>query len=65
MVAGVRDDAVAAGLSSADDFDAGIRGLERTTEDDGVFTYTFFKATGTAIDGGLSGTDRRQGPAHS
>lgn len=62
MVAGVRDDAVAAGLSSADDFDAGIRALERTTEDDGVFTYTFFKAVGTVPDGAPTATARPHGP---
>jgi hypothetical protein len=43
MVEGVRDDAVAAGLISADLFDAGVRDLRRTTEADGVFCYTFFK----------------------
>jgi hypothetical protein len=29
-------------------FDEGIRALERTTEPDGVFCYTFFKATAIA-----------------
>ena len=48
MVAGVRDDAVAGGLTTPDAFDAGIRDLHRTTEPDGVFTYTFFKAVGRA-----------------
>jgi len=43
MVEGVRDDALAAGLISADHFDAGVRDLRRTTEADGVFCYTFFK----------------------
>lgn len=47
MIAGVREPAVAAGLIDADRFDAGIRDLERTTEPDGVFGYTFFKATAT------------------
>jgi hypothetical protein len=27
-------------------FDAGIRALYRTAEDDGVFCYTFFKGVG-------------------
>jgi SAM-dependent methyltransferase len=48
MVEGVRDDAIAAGLATAEAFDAGIRDLHRTTEADGVFTYTFFKAVGRA-----------------
>ena len=46
MVEGVRDDAVAAGLISADRFDAGVLDLRRTTEADGVFCYTFFKGVG-------------------
>ncbi|MDT0263116.1 methyltransferase domain-containing protein [Jatrophihabitans lederbergiae] len=47
MIAGVREPAIAAGLIDADRFDTGIRDLERTTEPDGVFCYTFFKATAT------------------
>ena len=47
MVAGVREPAVKAALIGADRFDAGLRDLERTTEADGVFCYTFFKATAT------------------
>jgi SAM-dependent methyltransferase len=46
MVAGVRIDAIAAGLTDAGTFDAGIRGLLRTAESDGTFGYTFFKAVG-------------------
>ena len=46
MVTGVRDEAVRAGLTDTDAFDAGIRALLRTTEPDGVFCYTFFKAMG-------------------
>lgn len=46
MVEGVRDEAVAAGLISAERFDAGVQGLRRATEADGVFCYTFFKAVG-------------------
>ena len=45
MIEGVRDAAIAAQLISAEVFDAGIQGLHRTTEADGVFCYTFFKAT--------------------
>lgn len=44
MIEGVRGAAVDAGLLDAATFDAGIRGLYRTTEPDGVFCYTFFKA---------------------
>jgi SAM-dependent methyltransferase len=46
MVAGVRDEAIRVGLAQAAAFDAGIRALLRTTEPDGVFCYTFFKAVG-------------------
>ena len=47
MVAGVRDEAVAAGLTTPADFDAGLRALHRTAEADGMFCYGFFKAVGT------------------
>lgn len=47
MVAGVRGRALEAGLTTEARFDAGIRGLLRTTEDDGAFIYTFFKSTAT------------------
>lgn len=46
MIAGVREAAIGAGLTEAVRFDAGIRDLHRTTEPDGVFCYTFFKAVG-------------------
>lgn len=46
MIEGVRPAAIAAGLISADRFDAGIAALNRTTEADGVFCYTFFKGAG-------------------
>lgn len=45
MVEGVRDAAIDAGLMSAVAFDEGIAALNRTTEDDGVFCYTFFRGT--------------------
>jgi SAM-dependent methyltransferase len=48
MIEGIREPAVAGGLTTADHFDAGIRDLLRTAEPDGVFCYTFFKATGGA-----------------
>ncbi len=46
MIEGVRESAVIAGLSTRDAFDAGTRAQHRTAEPDGVFCYTFFKATG-------------------
>ncbi len=45
MIEGVRDAAIGAGISAPDRFDEGIRDLYRTAEPDGVFCYTFFKAT--------------------
>ncbi len=48
MIEGVRDSAIATDLSTLDAFDAGTRALHRTAEPDGVFCYTFFKATGQA-----------------
>ncbi len=47
MIEGVRKSAIDAGLVDPAAFDAGIRGLYRTTEADGVFCYTFFKGVGT------------------
>lgn len=46
MIEGVRESALAAGLMEPEDFDAGIRALHRTAEEDGVFCYTFFKGVG-------------------
>ena len=46
MVEGVRASAIASGITDAARFDAGVRDLYRTAEADGVFCYTFFKATG-------------------
>jgi ubiquinone/menaquinone biosynthesis C-methylase UbiE len=46
MVSGIREAALAQGMISAIDFDAGIQGLQRTTAPDGMFSYTFFKARG-------------------
>ena len=46
MIEGVRDEAVSMGLLGAEEWEKGIRGLLRTMETDGVFCYTFFKATG-------------------
>jgi SAM-dependent methyltransferase len=47
MIAGVRDAAIAHGLSDAASFDRGIRDLERTATPGGVFSYCFFKAVAT------------------
>jgi protein-L-isoaspartate O-methyltransferase len=44
MIAGVRESAIDTGLIDEKTFDEGIKGLHRTTESDGVFCYTFFKA---------------------
>lgn len=44
MIEGVREPAIQAGLIDEKTFDDGIKGLYRTTEADGVFCYTFFKA---------------------
>ena len=46
MLDGVRASALAAGLTTPDDFDVGIRALHRTAKPNGVFCYTFFKAVG-------------------
>jgi SAM-dependent methyltransferase len=43
MIEGVREPAVAAGLTDTASFEAGICDLHRTTDADGVFCYTFFK----------------------
>lgn len=44
MIEGVREPAIKAGMIEPENFDAGIRDLYRTAEEDGVFCYTFFKA---------------------
>ena len=46
MIEGVREPAIAAGLTHPDAFDLGVRDLHRTAEADGVFCYTFFKGVG-------------------
>jgi SAM-dependent methyltransferase len=47
MIEGIREPAIASGLIEPERFDRGVRDLHRTTEPDGVFCYTFFKAVGT------------------
>ncbi|RQP25799.1 class I SAM-dependent methyltransferase [Piscinibacter terrae] len=44
MVEGVRDDAMTAGFITPERFDQGICDLHRTTQGDGTFCYSFFKA---------------------
>jgi ubiquinone/menaquinone biosynthesis C-methylase UbiE len=46
MIEGVRESAIKAGIVEPDIFDKGIEDLYRTTEADGTFCYTFFKAVG-------------------
>jgi SAM-dependent methyltransferase len=46
MVEGVRNSALEQGMITIEDWERGIRDLYRTAEPDGVFCYTFFKATG-------------------
>ena len=44
MIEGIRGTAIKAGIVDQVIFDKGIQDLYRTTEADGVFCYTFFKA---------------------
>ncbi len=46
MIEGIRNDALREGIVDKAVFDRGVKDLYRTTEADGVFCYTFFKATG-------------------
>ena len=46
MIEGVREPAIKSGMIGQADFDSGIKDLYRTTQADGVFCYTFFKAVG-------------------
>lgn len=48
MIEGVADRAVSSGLMDREAFDSGVRALRRTAVDDGVFCYTFFKASARA-----------------
>lgn len=45
MIEGIRKSAIESGITSEADFDKGIADLYRTAEEDGVFCYTFFKAS--------------------
>lgn len=44
MIAGVREPAIAAGITDDVRFDAGLAALRRTAAPDGVFSYTFLAA---------------------
>jgi len=44
MIEGVRESTIQSGIITELDFDRGVADLYRTTEADGVFCYTFFKA---------------------
>jgi hypothetical protein len=46
MTEGIFESAIKAGIIEQHVFEQGIRDLYRTTETDGVFCYTFFKAIG-------------------
>lgn len=46
MVEGIRSSAIDAEIVDQAIFDKGIEDLYRTTQPDGVFCYTFFKAVG-------------------
>jgi trans-aconitate methyltransferase len=48
MIEGVRQSAIEEGIVDPITFDNGINALYRTTEPDGTFCYTFFKAMGRA-----------------
>ncbi|WP_037973694.1 methyltransferase domain-containing protein [Streptomyces sp. NRRL WC-3742] len=48
MVESVRADALAAGLTTPEEFDRGLAELRRTAEPGGTFLYTFFKAVAVA-----------------
>lgn len=64
MVESVRDDALAAGLTTPTDWNRGIADLHRTADDGGTFHYTFFKALAMKPPGGAAArsfrTDRRR-----
>ncbi len=47
MVEGVRSQAITRGMIDSASWDRGIRDLYRTTQSDGTFCYTFFKAVAT------------------
>ena len=44
MIEGIRNNAVATGLMTNQEFQQGVQDLLRTATSEGVFSYTFFKA---------------------
>lgn len=44
--AGVKHQAIKAGMMTEENWDKGIADLYRTTKNDGAFCYTFFKGVG-------------------
>lgn len=48
MIEGVRESSIKEGIIDPETFDRGIADLYRTTDADGTFCYTFFKAIGRA-----------------
>ena len=54
MIEGIRTPALESGSTSASDFDREWAELYRTTGPDGVFCYTFFKATAAKVSSVLS-----------
>jgi hypothetical protein len=59
MIEGIRKPALESRLMSEADFNQGITDLYRTAEDDGVFCYTFFKATAVNDAGPVFGQGLR------
>ncbi|MDO8841791.1 class I SAM-dependent methyltransferase [Methanocalculus sp.] len=49
MIEGAKEEALAKGMITETNWERGIIDLNRTTESDGTFSYTFFKATGLNI----------------
>ncbi|MGP3927957.1 methyltransferase domain-containing protein [Streptomyces sp. 8N616] len=58
MIESVQDDALAAGLTTAADWQRGIADLRRTADDGGTFHYTFFKARAVNRNGLRAGGGR-------
>ena len=69
MIEGVRDKALHEGIIDKTTFDKGIKDLYRTTKEDGIFCYTFFKAIAErqlpCICGNPPAADLRPRQAHN
>lgn len=59
MIEGIRKSSLESGLMSEADFDKGVADLYRTAEADGVFCYTFFKASAVKNSSAEPQMDRR------